>query len=227
MNKNIPSGLKFATFLAMLYVASDIASLSMTYKVFTVGPLVISAGSLIFPLTYMLADIIAEVYGYAFARKVIWTSLLCDLLFALITMSFSAIPNGIAAQQTAYWTVFSGLPQTFFGELIAVFSGAFINIYCVSRWKLLTHGRMFWLRSVGSSTIGDAVLVGIGIPLIYIGHLPMEKIFAMMACDYLYKVMFAIMVAFPATLIAFLLKNAEKVDVFDYSTNFNPFNLRA
>src|SRR5476649_361564 len=84
---------KYLTLLCMLYLTADLISLALTYKFIQLGPVFLSAEALIFPLTYTITDIIAEVYGYSEARKVIWLIFLCDFLFSLILYFLIRVPS--------------------------------------------------------------------------------------------------------------------------------------
>jgi uncharacterized integral membrane protein (TIGR00697 family) len=106
------------------------------------------------PLWFVLGDVIAEVYGYKAARHVIWMAIICQFIFALscaILISFDS-PDGWA-NQGAYNQVLGKLPRVAFASFFAIVSGAFINAYAISKWKILLHGKYFWLRSLGASAV--------------------------------------------------------------------------
>lgn len=214
---------KYLTLLCMLYLTTDLISLALTYKFIEVGPIFISAEALIFPLTYTITDIVAEVYGYSEAKKVIWLVFLCDFIFALAVFLLIKVPTSDPMIQKTYDYTLGSLLRGTVAEVIGVLSGIFINIYAISKLKILTKGKYFWLRSIGSSTVGEAVLVIVSMPILFAGMISGQNLLKVIVFTYLYKIIFAIMIALPAAIIATILKRIEQIDVYDYNINFNPF----
>lgn len=225
LHKQNPSqkGYKLLLLLAMLYLTADLASCALTYKFAQIHFLFFSVETLIFPITYVITDMITEVYGYNVARQLIWIVFLCDFLFALTTMLLVKIPSPTLQIQQTYNFVFADLLRGSVAEIAGVLCGIFMNIYAISKLKIFTRGKYFWLRSIGSSTIGEAVLVLVAMPIMFLGRSSIHDLMILMLFSYLYKIVFAMVAAYPATLIVALLKKVEKIDVYDYSVNFNPF----
>lgn len=203
-------------FIAMLYIAVDLSSMVFAYKIIEIGPIIGAASSLIFPLTYSIMDIIAEVYGYNIARKIVWFGFVCDLIFAILVFFISHIPSPVQAQTMAYIQVLGLLLRAVVAQTIGVLSGAFINIYLISKWKMLTNGRYFWLRSIGSSTIGEAIMLIVSVLIALLGILSFSQLIHLILYAYLYKVIFAIIAAPLISIVAIFLKKkimvAEIVD---------------
>jgi len=219
------SGFKLLMILAMLYLTFDLASCALAYKFVKIHSLFFSAETLIFPITYTITDMIGEVYGYREARKLIWIVLFCDFLFALTTSLLVMIPSPTLQIQNIYNFVFSDLLRGSTAEIFGVLCGIFTNIYAISKLKILVRGKYFWLRSIGSSTIGEAVLVLIAMPIMFLGKISISQLFVLMLFSYLYKIVFAIVAAYPATVMVRAIKKVEKLDVYDYGVNFNPFSV--
>jgi queuosine precursor transporter len=227
MNKN----LDYLIFIVMLYIAVDLSSMVFAYKIIEIGPILGAASSLIFPLTYSLMDIIAEVYGYQIAKKIIWYGFICDLIFAILTLFISHIPSSNVAQNTAYIIVLGNLLRAVTAQTIGVLSGAFINIYCISKWKKITNGKYFWLRSIGSSTIGEAVMLVISVLIALAGIVTFSKLIRLIAYTYLYKIIFAVIAAPFVNLIGNILKSTIKnknvishCNTVNYITNTQDFS---
>lgn len=192
--------------IVMIYMAVDLSSMVFAYKIIEIGPIVGAASSLIFPLTYSIMDIIAEVYGYRTAKKIIWYAFACDFIFATLVLAISHIPSTSPSETIAYIQVLGPLLRAVAAQTIGVLSGAFINIYLISKWRIMTNGRYFWLRSIGSSTIGEAIMLVISVFIALLGVLSISKIFQLIIYTYIYKIIFAIAAAPFISIIATVLK---------------------
>src|SRR6185312_984618 len=106
------------------------------YKIIKIGSVLAAASSLIFPLTYSIMDIIAEVYGYQSAKRIVLYGFICDVIFGVITLLISHIPSINESQTIAYIQVLGLLLRAVLAQTIGVLSGAFINIYLISKWKM-------------------------------------------------------------------------------------------
>lgn len=209
MNKTNKS-YDFLILIAMIYVAVDLSSMVFAYKIIEIGPLIGAASSLIFPLTYSIMDIIAEVYGHKMAKKIIWFAFACDFIFAILVLGVSQIPSSNQTETITYMHIFSPLLRAVIAQMIGVLAGAFINIYLISKWKVLVNGRYFWLRSIGSSTIGEAVMLVISVFIALVGVLPLNQLIQLIMYTYCYKIIFAFVAAPFISFAATLLKN--KID---------------
>ncbi len=207
----------------MFYISIDLSSMVFAYKIIKIGPIIGAASSLIFPLTYSIMDIIAEVYGYKTAKKILWFGFACDLIFAALVLIISYIPSINLQETIAYKLVLGSLLRAVVAQTIGVLVGAFINIYLISKWKIITNGKHFWLRSIGSSTIGEALMLSISVFIALIGVLSLSQLMYLIMYTYLYKIFFAVAVSPIISFIASILKN--KVDDTIETINFNPFNI--
>ena len=214
---------QYLTMLIMFYLTVDLTCLALTYKFIEIDTIKTSIEIFLFPLTYTLTDIIAEVYGYNEAKKAIWMVFVCDFLFAFFTYLGVHIHSFNSSQQAAYVSVFGLLLRGSAAEILGVLSGIFINIYLISKLKILARGRYFWLRSITSSTLGEAVLLIISMPIIFAGRVSTSDLMMIIISTYIYKIVFALVMALPANLLANTLKRKEATDVFDYNTKFSPF----
>jgi len=210
-------------FLAMLYIVIDLSSMVFAYKFIQVGSVVGAASSLIFPATYALMDVIAEVYGYQVAKKIILYGFICDFIFAVLVLLISHIPSTSEYQTLAYLQIFSILIRAVFAQMIGVLTGAFINVYLISKWKMITKGRYFWLRSIGSSMVGEAVMLVISVFIALSGVLSFATLFRLIIYTYIYKICFAVFAAPIISIVALILKN--KIDNWrPDAVDFNPFS---
>lgn len=208
---------EYLILIVMLYMAVDLSSMVFAYKIIEIGPVIGAASSLIFPLTYSIMDIIAEVYGYQTARKIVWFAFFCDFIFALLVYFISQIPSQKNFETQAYLLVLGNLLRAVFAQTVGVLAGSFMNIYLISRWKVMTKGRYFWLRSIGSSTIGEAIMLVISVVIALAGILSPAKIMKLIFYAYMYKIIFAIVLAPFISLVAAILKTQTGINNDDFS----------
>ena len=123
----------------------------------------------------------------------------------------------------AYSLVFGQLLYIVMSSFIAFIISGLINIHIITRWKVLLQGRYFWLRSLGSSTIAEALYSAIAILMMEIGSIPLTNIWKVILISYLIKVTYSIIFAWPGNLIVNYIKSTAKIDVYDYPANYNPF----
>ncbi|MEX2240764.1 MAG: queuosine precursor transporter [Burkholderiales bacterium] len=194
-----------------------------------VGTLVFGAGVLFFPISYVFGDILTEVYGYARARRVIWAGF-GGLAFAsfMAAVVVALPPAPFWNNQQAYEIAFGQAWRIAGASMIAYFCGEFANSFVLARMKILTAGRWLWTRTIGSTIVGEAVDSALFYPLALYGTgiIPNEQLPAVMAFQFVGKVL--VEVAFtPITyMIVGFLKRAEREDHYDRDTSFTPFSLR-
>lgn len=167
---------QYLMLLAMIYIAVDITSMAFAYKIIVIKNVVLAACSLIFPLTYSIMDVIAEIYGYQLAKKVIWYGFICDFIFATLALFLSHLPSHDPSQTGVYVQVFGLLLRAVIAQMAGVLIGAFVNIHFLLKWKILTRGRYFWLRSIGASTIGEAIMLIISVLIALIGVISLRQL---------------------------------------------------
>ena len=195
-------------------------------KVSQLGPFTFTTGLVLFPLSYLLGDVLTEVYGYSKSRRVIWLgfgSLLVSIL--LVQLMIWLPPANEWHNQKAYETIFSNSFRTTISSIIAFWAGEFTNSFTLAKMKILTKGKHLWTRTIGSTVVGEGVDTLIFYPLAFGGLLafPGHLIFAIMASNYILKVMWEVFATpFTYKIVAFL-KKKEHEDYYDYKTDFNPF----
>lgn len=217
---------RYLLILAVLNTMVLCTSNVVAYKLTMIGPFLESANTIMFPLTYVFGDVIAEVYGYKVARHIIWISLFACLLSGLlVTLAVQLpAPNFWHDQQIFIDSIGSSF-RVAVSSVVGVVTGAFINAYALTKWKILTRGRLFWLRSLSSTAIGEAVLTVVSVIICFAGKLDASQMIWITYAAYLYKLVFAIIVTIPLVFLVKFLKQKEGIDVFDYHTDFNPFKI--
>lgn len=213
----------YLTLLAMSYMTLKLSTILLIYKVISFGPISFTASTLIIPFWFFLGTIIAETYGYVVARHIIWMAIICQFLFALICTSLTYTHSPSWVNQTAYEQILGKLPRVTIASFIAIMCGAFINAYALAKYKILSKGKHFWVRSLKSSAIGEFVFTLIAYLSEFLGVMPFDKILHLMTISFLVKIALSPILVVPTVLFTKILKRAEGINVFDYNTNFNPF----
>jgi uncharacterized integral membrane protein (TIGR00697 family) len=194
------------------------------------GAVVLGAGALFFPISYVFGDILTEVYGYSRARRVIWAGF-AGLGFAsfMAAVVVALPPAPFWKHQAAYEIAFGNTWRIVAASMIAYFCGEFVNSYVLAKMKIMTAGKWLWTRTIGSTIAGEAVDSALFYPLAFYGAgiIPDEKLPLVMAAQFVAKVSVEVVFT-PITykVVAFL-KRAEQEDYYDRATNFNPFTLKA
>jgi|ERR1700677_4798782 len=159
-NLSKSNDLHFLSLFCALYVSTLILTMVVENRIILLGPLTFLSGTLIIPLSYALSDIITEVYGYKQMRRVIWISMIC-LYFCAIMISFIlALPTDTTnLSNLAYAVALKAFSKDVITYSIAALLSIFLNAYILSKWKIMLKGRYFWLRSLGSMAIGEAIFI--------------------------------------------------------------------
>jgi uncharacterized integral membrane protein (TIGR00697 family) len=181
-----------------------------------------------FPVSYIFGDVLTEVYGYARSRRVIWAGFAALIFASVMSWAVVALPPAPDwPHQAAYALVYGATPRIVAASLAAFWAGDFVNSYALARLKLKTGGRFLWLRTIGSTVVGQGVDSLLFYPLAFWGEWDPRLVAAVMISNFFVKVGVETVMT-PATyLIVGFLKRAEGEDFFDRGTNFNPFTLEA
>ncbi len=193
-------------------------------KVFSLGPVILPAAVAIFPFSYIFGDVLTEVYGYRWARRIIWLGFACNLIFVVFARVGQVLPPAPNWDwQNAYETILGYTPRLLAASFCGYFVGEFSNSFVLSKMKILTKGRWLWSRTVGSTIVGEGLDTLIFVTGAYYGtpfFVPMIIVY-----HWLTKTAIeAIFTPFTYTVVNFL-KKKESIDTYDYQTNFNPFRI--
>ena len=220
-----------AAFVTVLICSNLIGPAKIAqFELPVVGAVVLGAGALFFPISYVFGDILTEVYGYARARRVIWAGF-AGLGFAsfMAAVVVALPPAPFWKHQAAYEIAFGNTWRIVAASMIAYFCGEFVNSYVLARMKILTAGKWLWTRTIGSTIAGEAVDSALFYPLAFYGAgiIPDDKLPLVMVAQFVAKVSVEVVFT-PITykVVAFL-KRAENEDYYDRRTDFNPFTLKA
>jgi uncharacterized integral membrane protein (TIGR00697 family) len=208
-----------ALFVTVLLI-SNIAST----KIVAFGPLTFDGGTILFPLSYIFGDILTEVYGYARSRKVIWIGFVAALLMSLTFILVGVLPSAADwANQDAYDKILGLTPRIVIASLIAYFAGEFSNSFTLAKLKVRMNGQQLWLRTIGSTLIGQVVDTALFILIAFTGIVPNSLIWTLIVSNYLFKCGVEILFTPVTYWVTGWLKQQEHEDFYDRDTNFNPF----
>ena len=215
---------KYLGILTVLYVTMQLVSDVTAGKIVQLLFFPVSVTALYFPLTYIFADVLTEVYGYACARRVLWTVLLSSFLAGCLYQLVVYLPPapGFTAND-AYVQVFGQVPRTLIGSWIAVFVGESLNNWAMAKMKVWTQGKLLWSRLIGSTVIGQFVNTALFYTIALLGVLPMSLLINSILSGWLIKVLVEVALVPVTYRIVARLKAVEHEDYYDRDTDFNPF----
>jgi len=223
---------RFLPAVAAVFVMSLVVANIIAVKLFQVGSLVLPAAVVIFPVSYIVGDILTEVYGYARARRVIWIGFSCNLLAVIaieISIRLSPVPfwnlgalGSADLSQRAYAAVFGTTPRILAASFAAYLFGEFLNAFVLAKMKIATAGRHLWMRTIGSTLAGQFADSLLFITLAFWGAVPPAALGAMIVTQWLVKSAYEALATPLTYLVVSRLKRAENEDFYDVDTNFSP-----
>lgn len=215
--------LAMAAFVAILLCSNIIGAA----KVAQIGGFTFGAGVLFFPISYVLGDILTEVYGYARARKVVWAGFAALAFASFMSYVIVAMPPAEGwGDQKAYETLFGQAPRIAFASLIAFWAGEFANAIVMAKMKIITKGKHLWSRTIGSTVVGQGFDSLIFYPVAFLGVWETSTVLAVMLSNFVIKVLWEAVLTPVTYKVVGALKRAEHEDYYDTDTDFTPFTLK-
>ncbi|PZU49016.1 MAG: hypothetical protein DI568_06515 [Sphingomonas sp.] len=191
------------------------------------GAVTFGAGILFFPLSYVLGDVLTEVYGYARARRVVWVGFAASVFAAGMAATVVAFPPAQDwGGQDALAVVMGQAPRIFAASVLAFWAGEFANAFVMARMKVWTGGKYLWTRTIGSTVVGQGVDSLIFYPIAFLGVWETKLVLTVMATNYLMKVLWEAVLTPVTYQVVNRMKAAEGLDVFDVETDFTPFKTK-
>lgn len=189
---------------------------------------VFGAGILFFPLSYVLGDVLTEVYGYARARRVVWAGFAAVLFMAFMAWVVVSMPPAPGwGGQAAYEEVFGLTPRIVFASIIAFWAGELCNAFVMARMKVWSAGKHLWQRTIGSTVVGQGVDSVLFYPIAFLGVWSTGQVITVLFTNYLLKVLWEAFLTPVTYRVVNTLKRIEGVDVYDKETDFTPFSVRS
>ena len=212
--------LVMAGFVAILLLSNLIGAAKLS----TVAGFTFGAGILFFPLGYVIGDVLTEVYGYARARRVIWTGFGALTFMAFMSYVVVAMPPAASWQgQAAYEEVFGSTWRIVVASITAFWAGEFVNSFVMAKMKVWTKGRLLWTRTIGSTFVGQGVDSLIFYPIAFLGIWTTQDVLTVIVTNWALKVGWEAALTPVTYVVVNKLKKAEGVDLFDLDTDFSPF----
>ncbi len=213
------------TFISTIFVACLLTANIIGSKIFTLGTIALPAAVIVFPFLYIIGNILTEVYGYAQARRIIWTGFFCNLVFVFFAWIGGLLPPApFWENQPGYEAILGYTPRLLLASFTGYLTGSFINAFLMAKMKIFTKGRWLWSRTISSTLIGEGFDTAIFILIAFLG----TPVFAviMIFWHWLFKVLFEIAATPLLYRIINRLKKSEGIDTYDVSTNFNPLSIK-
>uniref|UniRef100_UPI003217B6EB queuosine precursor transporter n=1 Tax=uncultured Draconibacterium sp. TaxID=1573823 RepID=UPI003217B6EB len=213
------TGILFATCLLLSNILAS--------KIMMIGPWSAPAGVLIFPLAYIINDVLVEVWGYQKTRLIIWAGFGVNVLAVVFfTLAISVTAAPFWQNQEAFSTVLGSTPRIVAASMLAYLLGSFLNAYVMSKFKVLTKGKGFSIRAIFSTLVGEGADSMIFISIAFAGVFPIKVILGMIVTQALIKTIYEIAIL-PLTIWTVnKVKKIEGIDTFDYSVSYNPFRIK-
>jgi hypothetical protein len=225
-------GYKWLHVVTALFVTTLIVSNIIAVKLISVWTLVLPAAVILFPIAYIIGDVLTEVYGFARARQVIWTGFFCNLIAVLaIWLAGRLVPppfwtlgvfDSPQTAQQAYDAILGFAPRLLLASFLAYLVGEFLNSFVLAKLKVRTEGRYLWVRTIASTIVGQGADSLVFITIAFWGVFPAFALGQAILSQWLFKVAFETL-ATPFTYwVVNALKRSEGVDIFDTDTDFSP-----
>lgn len=212
--------------LGIVFCVCLVAANLLEAKVIKLGPLAITAGMIVFPLSYIINDCIAEVWGFKKARLIIWMGFLMNFMVVGLGQIAVMIPAAPFWEgEDSFNFVFGMAPRIAGASLVAFLSGSFLNAYVMSRMKVRSKGKHFSFRAVVSTLAGESADSLIFFPIAFAGLMPAGELLKMMAVQAILKTLYEIIVLPVTVRVVKYVKRVDGSDVYDDSISYNIFKI--
>lgn len=207
--------------LAGLFVMTLIVSNIASIKVVAIGPLVFDAGTILFPLSYIVGDIVTEVYGYRKMRSLLYVgvvSLILTMMTFWVVQILPASPDW--PNQVAYESILGVVWRIVLASVTALFLGEIMNAYVMARMKVRSKGKNLWVRMISSSVVGSAIDTVVFSTVAFLGTMPFDALAQLMITVFLIKITTEVIVS-PLTIkIINIVKRREKIDTYEQPATY-------
>lgn len=208
--------------LGILFNVCLISANLLETKVIEIAGITMTAGLMVFPISYIINDCIAEVYGFKKASLIIWTGFLMNFFVVSLGQIATTIPAAHFWEGEEHFNFIFGLaPRITIASLSAFLLGSFLNAYVMSKMKLISKGKNFSLRAIVSTIIGETGDSIIFFPIAFAGIIPWKELMGMMIIQIFLKTFYEILVL-PITIkVVKIVKKNEGIDTFDTNISYN------
>lgn len=215
-----------AIFAASLLISNFAATKLIEFNLGSFGHIVTDGGAILFPVVYILNDVLTEVYGYKFARRAIWTGFVIMILAVVcLTIVRYMPPSPDYHDQAAFEAVLGFFPRIVVASLAAYLVGEFLNAYVLAKLKIKTKGKKMWLRLIGSTVVGEFFDSLVFCIVAFGGIIGAADMVNYIAVGWIFKTGYEIVVLPITYRVITYLKQKEGVDTYDKKTDFNPLSV--
>lgn len=213
--------------LGIVFCVCLVAANLLETKVVQLGPVAVTAGLIVFPVSYIINDCIAEVWGFRKARLIIWMGFLMNFFVVALGQLAIAIPAAPFWEgEEAFDFVFGMAPRIAAASLMAFLVGSFINAYVMSRMKVASQGRHFSARAILSTVAGESADSLIFFPLAFGGLMPVNELVKMMVVQVVLKTAYEVVIL-PVTIrVVNYIKRVDDSDVYDEHISYNVLKIK-
>lgn len=219
-----------AAFVAILLLSNIVgAAKPSVVDLPLMGSWTFGAGVLFFPVSYIIGDVLTEVYGYARARRVIWTGFAALAFYAFMAAVVIALPPAPGwPGQEAYEFVFGNGWRIVLASMTAFWAGEFANSFVLAKMKILTNGKYLWTRTIGSTVVGQGLDSLIFYPLAFYGLAgwPVDQLAQVVLSQFVLKTAWEALLTPVTYWVVGALKRREGLDIYDEGTDFTPFHTK-
>ena len=213
--------------LGILFNVCLIAANLLETKVIQVGSLPVTAGLLVFPISYIINDCIAEVWGFKKARLIIWSGFAMNFFVVALGLIAVAIPAAPFWEGEEHFNfVFGMAPRIVAASLMAFLVGSFLNAYVMSKMKVASQGRNFSARAIWSTVVGETADSLIFFPVAFGGVIAWKELLIMMGIQIVLKSMYEVIIL-PVTIrVVKAIKKIDGSDVYDTDISYNVLKVK-
>ena len=213
--------------MGVVFCVCLICSNLLEVKMVSLGGITATAGLIVFPISYIINDCIAEVWGYRKARLIIWLGFLMNLLAVLFIQLAIVLPSAPFWEgQSAFEATFSSPPRILLASFIAFLAGSFLNAYVMSKMKISSGGKHFSLRAIASTIVGESADSLLFFPIAFGGVVPVKELIVLIVTQACLKTAYEIIIL-PVTIrVVRLVKRIDGSDVYDRQVSYNIFKIK-
>lgn len=213
--------------MGIIFVVCLITANLLETKLIQLGPLSVTAGLLVFPISYVINDCIAEVWGFKKTRLVIWCGFAMNFFVVLMGLLAVQIPSAPYWEGAEHFNfVFNFVPRIAFASLIAFLAGSFTNAFVMSKMKLRDGKRRFALRAILSTVAGEGIDSLIFFPIAFGGIIGVSELLQLMLVQVALKTLYEILILPLTTRVVKRVKALEGSDVYDRDISYNILNVK-
>jgi uncharacterized integral membrane protein (TIGR00697 family) len=215
------------SFLSVIYITSLLANLTVGYRYISIGAFVQSGGIFIFPISFIISDIITETYGTDLARKLVIYGILSQIIFALYALLVINLPEpSFLNNPAAYYYVFSSYLYFSLASTFSIWIGSKVNIILLSKLSEYVGGKYFAMRSFVASTAGEFLVTSISMCIANFNKMELNNLIYMILCCFVLKTIISFFAIWPAALVVYSIENPGKLKkLFSIKNIFRPVTI--